>query len=164
MIWWLLAMLWFMGGLELSAHILLNKREPRAAALWMALVWIPVIGFLLYWAFGVNRVERKARLRSSASAVRSVTVASKNHVPSDPIPDLSVGLQELVRVGDDVVRRPLCPGNQVQLLINGDETYPAMLDAIKGARHTVGFCSYIFDKDAQGRDFMDALCSAARRG
>jgi cardiolipin synthase len=70
----------------------------------------------------------------------------------------------LARVVGGVVARPLLPGNKIDLLVNGDEAYPAMLEAIQKARHTVSFVTYIFDRDEVGTVFAHALGEAARRG
>jgi cardiolipin synthase A/B len=58
----------------------------------------------------------------------------------------------------------LRPGHQLKLLINGAETYPAMLDAIAAARAWVHFETYIFESDAVGLQFIEALCERARAG
>ena len=41
-------------------------------------------------------------------------------------------------------------GNRIELLQNGDEFFPAMLEAIRGARKTINFASYIMKSDAVG--------------
>ena len=56
------------------------------------------------------------------------------------------------------------PGNKIDLLQNGDEFFPAMLDAIRSARKTVNFAAYIVKSDATGHQFRDALCERARAG
>jgi len=56
------------------------------------------------------------------------------------------------------------PGNRCQLLRDGAEAYPAMLEAIRKARSTVRLCTYMFYDDAVGRLFGRALAGAARRG
>lgn len=55
-------------------------------------------------------------------------------------------------------------GNQIELLANGDEYFPAMLDAIHSAHQTVNFAAYIFNSDEVGRQFRDAFCERARAG
>lgn len=138
-----------------SVHILLNKRNPYAAALWLALVWFfPIGGFLLYWSFGVNRVARKARRRQKPWT--GANVPSRRDVPESLLP--------LLRVGDSLSPRPLAPDNAIELLEDGDKTYPAMLEAIAGAQKTLGMVTYIFDEDAVGRAFEKALQDAAARG
>jgi len=58
----------------------------------------------------------------------------------------------------------LLPGNRCALLRDGAEAFPAMLEAIRGARRTVRLCTYMFYDDAVGRLFGRALAGAARRG
>lgn len=55
-------------------------------------------------------------------------------------------------------------GNQAQLLRDGVEAYPAMLQAIRGARESVWLETYMFVDDAVGRLFGRALVEAAQRG
>jgi cardiolipin synthase len=51
----------FLAAVVASAHAVIYKREPRAAALWVILIWlIPAAGPLLYVLLGVNRVRRQA--------------------------------------------------------------------------------------------------------
>ncbi len=55
-------------------------------------------------------------------------------------------------------------GNSIQLLHNGDEIFPAMLRAIRAARASVNFEAFLFNSDAVGVQFHDALCERARAG
>jgi cardiolipin synthase len=74
------------------------------------------------------------------------------------------GLEPLARAMDHVSGGPLLPGNAVTLLDSGDAAYPAMLAAIDAAQRSVALCTYIFDRDAVGEQFVDALGRAATRG
>lgn len=58
----------------------------------------------------------------------------------------------------------LVTGNRLTLLENGRQYFPALLAAIAAARHEVHLESYIFELDATGRQVLDALVAAARRG
>jgi cardiolipin synthase len=58
----------------------------------------------------------------------------------------------------------LVPGNEVEILNNGDEYFPVMLDAIRAARQTINFESFILVSDSVGWQFRDALCERARSG
>ena len=55
-------------------------------------------------------------------------------------------------------------GNQLRLLRDGAENYPAWLEAIGAARHSVHFENYIIRSDAVGRQFAGALAAKAREG
>jgi cardiolipin synthase len=55
-------------------------------------------------------------------------------------------------------------GNKVEALLNGDQIFPAMLKAIRGARQTINFETYIYWSEEIGKEFADALSERARAG
>jgi cardiolipin synthase len=59
---------------------------------------------------------------------------------------------------------PLAPGNRADTLVNGDQIFPSMLEAIRSARRSITFESYIYWKGDIGRQFRDALADRARNG
>ena len=59
---------------------------------------------------------------------------------------------------------PLVTGNKVTLLIDGPATYDAMFKAIRGAKDTINFETYIFDDDELGRRFADLLLQKQAEG
>ena len=58
----------------------------------------------------------------------------------------------------------IVPGNRVVDLENGDGIFPAMLDAIRSAKKTITFETYIYWSGAIGQEFADALSERARAG
>src|SRR5678815_319312 len=58
----------------------------------------------------------------------------------------------------------LLEGNLVDVLLNGDEIFPAMLQAIRGAKKTITFETFIYWSGSIGREFADALADRARSG
>lgn len=59
---------------------------------------------------------------------------------------------------------PACTGNQVELFQNGDEIFPAMIAAIRAARETVHFSTYVYWAGAIPDEFAALFCETARRG
>ena len=59
---------------------------------------------------------------------------------------------------------PVVQGNRVTALANGDEAFPAMLEAIRSARRSINFEGYIFWAGETGQEFADALSERARAG
>jgi cardiolipin synthase len=59
---------------------------------------------------------------------------------------------------------PIIDGNATTALVNGDQIFPAMLDAIRSAKKTINFESYVFWSGKVGDQFSSALSDAARRG
>lgn len=143
-----------------SGHAILYKRDTRSASLWVGFIWLaPLVGSVAYFMFGVNRIRRQAaELRDANRGKEICTVESDLRLCSAP------HLTSLVHLVDQVVGKPLLPGNSVEPLINGDEAFPAMLEAIAHARDSITLASYIFDNDAAGHRFVEALAQAQARG
>ncbi len=55
-------------------------------------------------------------------------------------------------------------GNRVDVLLNGDEIFPSMLAAIRGAQTSITFESYIYWSGSVGQEFAAALADRARAG
>lgn len=58
----------------------------------------------------------------------------------------------------------IVPGNKVTSLINGDEIFPEMLKAIRGAQKTITLETYIYFSGEIGKEFSEALAERARAG
>ena len=55
------AILTLLLSLITSGHVVIYKRDSRAAVAWVGLVWlVPVFGSILYVLFGINRIRRQA--------------------------------------------------------------------------------------------------------
>src|SRR6185503_14721048 len=63
-----------------------------------------------------------------------------------------------------LVGAALSRGNRYDVLTNGDQIFPAMLDAIRNAKRRISFETYIYDKGDVADRFTKALEDAARRG
>src|SRR5213592_3928896 len=55
-------------------------------------------------------------------------------------------------------------GNNVTTLVNGKEIFPAMLSAIRSAKHSINFETYVFWDGQIAREFTAALAERARGG
>jgi cardiolipin synthase len=99
-----------------------------------------------------------------------VVVISLNF--ATPTKQLERKIEHRYAVSDPQFRREMgvmlgpsiLPGNHVTDLENGDEIFPAMLDAIRGAKHTITFETYIYWSGRVGKQFADALSERARHG
>lgn len=149
-----------------AAHAVLYKRDVRAAIGWVGLIiLVPVFGAVLYVLLGINRIRRRA-------AARSPEALGPSGGGPRPLPEAALSarlgeaahLAALAHLGSRINPLPLLEGNCVRPLVNGDEAYPAMLEAIARAERSVGLSTYIFDCDPAGEKFLDALAQATRRG
>lgn len=162
----LFAVLGFIWALCCAVHALLHKKDPQSALAWVASVMLlPFLGSLAYSLFGISRAD--------SLAGRLLDEASRRQDSSDKVLDRRLNTEEDVvlpqqwealRVGRAITGRPMMRGNRLELLKNGEEAYPAMLEAIRNARRMVCLSTYIFKGDKTGRAFAEALGDAAERG
>ncbi len=167
-LYWILIVTNIIIVLAAVEHALLYKRDPKGALGWIALcVIFPVGGPILYFLFGINRVRTRAMRLDAYFPDRvegdpAITgFRDKFMVSADQIPK---GLALIAQISDAVINRPLVGGNRIEPLHNGEEAYPAMLEAIDNAEHTIYLASYILDTNATGTQFIDALSRATARG
>ncbi len=156
-------------GIAAAWHALLHKRDSRAALGWMAVaLTLPIAGAVLYVLFGINRARSRARRRRKMVSVAPLVAAADPTEPAETDPAVTErafdALADLVRAGRAITGLPLRSGNAVTPLWNGEEAYPPMLDAIRAAQTTIDLATYIFENNATGRAFADALGEAQARG
>jgi cardiolipin synthase len=105
------------------------------------------------------------RIRTRAQALPIPRDRNKSGPgPAMDAGDLPPEFSELAGIGDAVSRFERTEGNSVEILHNGEQAYPAMLEAINLATRHVFFSTYIFESNRTGREFIDALARAAARG
>jgi cardiolipin synthase len=56
------------------------------------------------------------------------------------------------------------PGNNITTLVNGNQIFPAMLGAIRSAKHSISFETYVFQDGEIARQFTEALAERAQSG
>ncbi len=148
-----------------SGHVLLYKRDVRAAIGWIGLIWLaPFVGVVLYLLLGINRIRRRAAALGLGEPRPGIVAPPHDEVARDGSTLTTPTSRALRAYMDRLVSRPLVAGNAVRVLDDGDRAYPAMIAAIDAAERAVGLSTYIFDSGEAGRAFIDALARAKKRG
>jgi cardiolipin synthase len=155
-------------AIAVTVHAVLWKRDSRAVVAWVGLAWLtPLLGAVAYWVLGINRVHRKAielnlaeddGLFQPPAPEPDDQIQVETFIKSDP------NLLGLAKAGRRLSGVRLVSGNRIQPLIDGDEAYPSMIEAIDDAQHSVALLSYIFDSDRAGDEFLQSLVKARDRG
>ncbi|MEI6808875.1 MAG: phospholipase D-like domain-containing protein, partial [bacterium] len=149
-----------------SAHCLQRRRESTSALLWIVIAWsIPVFGAVVYLIFGVDRVHDKGFQKHLADqrllAARKSTVSLQKRV-IDPPDSFS---KDINRAMDSMFPdHLLMGGNEIVPLVDGDEAFPQMMEAIRKAEHSINLVTFIIDDDEVGRSILDLLAAKARAG
>ncbi|HUH86422.1 MAG TPA: cardiolipin synthase [Pusillimonas sp.] len=147
-----------------AIHASMTKTDVRAAIGWVGIILLsPLFGAFLYLIAGINRVRHDQLVQQRDKSLRHYTTLDDTPI-ADVVPYSASQFSSLQTLGNSLSNFPLCDGNYIQLLNSGDETYPAMVEAIEGAKVSVALQTYIFDNDSEGRKIVDALARAVKRG
>ncbi|HVE74729.1 MAG TPA: phospholipase D-like domain-containing protein [Mycobacteriales bacterium] len=76
----------------------------------------------------------------------------------------STRAEQLRRHFEGLLGIPATEGNEITILRNGDEIFPAMLEAIRGAERTVDFLTFVYWRGDIATDFAEALSERAEKG
>ncbi len=149
-----------------TIHAVLNKRDTRAVIGWVGLVWLaPILGALAYFCFGINRIQRKAEALDLDESWRpQVALIPDEEIKRDELIEEFPALVGQAKLVHNLTGHRALPGNQVDPLIDGDEAYPEMLNAIAQAERSISLLSYVFDDDRVGQEFATELGNASARG
>jgi cardiolipin synthase len=88
----------------------------------------------------------------------------RRELTSPVAPVVSAGSAEFVQTMNGLFGGNVQGGNRIDTLINGDEIFPAMLDAVRSAERTITFETYIYWRGAIAQEFAAALAERAAAG
>jgi cardiolipin synthase len=156
--------LFYLGGIVAAAHAALTTRTAQGAVAWtVSLVSFPFLALPAYLVLGRNKFAGRTEL-------------------FEAVQDEAEGILQSYEDGLDEFRAPepkgtswrhaieelsglvVLEGNEVELLVNGGETFDSLLDGIAGARDYILFQFYMIHDDGLGRRVRDALVERARSG
>lgn len=140
----------------------MDNRQPAKTIAWvLVLLFVPVVGIVLYIFFGQN--TRKMKLISG----RSLDQLSKRSM-LEFVEQRNLRMPEyfssLVRLFTNQSMSLPFKDNAVEFYTDGYQLFPALLQAIKGATNHIHLDTYIFADDPLGRLVSDALIAKAREG
>ncbi len=150
-----------------AVHAALYKDEVRSAIGWVAvIVLVPFVGTLLYYLIGINRIRRRAVALRRENERTMLPLPPGWLRPADvgEILGASADAAAVANLVGKITNLPLLGGNRIRPLLNGDEAFPAMLDAIASAAKSISLQTYIFDNDRWGKRFVEALSATRARG
>ena len=154
---WAMVIVWSMNMVFISVVLFVEKKRPETALCWLlALIFLPIVGFLLYLFFGLSLplYQRWSIARRQVSAKKR----AERKVFVYEMEDMFVRMNECV--GDGSLRA----NNSVEVFVNGKEKYSALLSDIRGATSTIHLLYFIIRNDRFGRHLLGALEEKARQG
>ncbi|MDR0955161.1 MAG: cardiolipin synthase [Rikenellaceae bacterium] len=148
-----------------------DKREPAKSWAWLAaIVLIPIGGIALYMIFGRNHRKEKIYNRKEIADLQLQMESLSARQLYELNSPLFQYRQELKKYKEIITlllnnnKSLLSARNRVKVLNNGAETFPAILEALRGAQSFIHIEYYIFEKDRIGREVASVLMEKARQG
>ncbi len=80
------------------------------------------------------------------------------------IPQITLGEATFFRTIEAHTDAPIVSGNRIEVLLNGDETFPVMLREIRRAKSTITFAQYLYEDGSIARELAQAFAERCRAG
>jgi cardiolipin synthase len=159
-----LGMLEFFGILT-AVHSIMNTRTAQGAIAWsFALVTIPIVSVPLYWIFGRNRFEGYLVARHEGATFTQQLVRERLVEFDSRFGTRFEDDRGRFEICEKLANLPFSKGNRVELLVDGDATFAAILEGIRSAETYVLVQFFIIHDDQIGRQLKDTLISKAKEG
>lgn len=141
----------------------------KALAYLLLVIFVPFIGIFFYFSFGINYRKRKMYSKKIfqddvlAERFREQILQYSEKTYRENI-DIVENNKELARLLTYDSLSALTSGNEVKLLINGEQKFPEVLNAIASAKHHIHIEYYIFENDSIGKSVIEALIAKVGEG
>lgn len=153
-----------------TAVVIIYETDSNTKALGylLAVLFLPVIGIIVYFSVGQNYRKRKLYHKKLLDSYRSheviqrlMTYSNETSVQhSDTIGHFNGVSQLILKDEVDI----LWPNNKVDVLINGERKFPRVLEDLRNAQRHIHLEYYIFADDTIGRQIEDILIEKAQQG
>lgn len=151
-------------GVASAVHALFTVRTAQGTIAWViGLIAFPWLGLPLYWIFGSRRFDAHSAIMQRAL----VTHQERIHEFREEMARFHLPHEEIRREERDlaaIAREQFVRGNRLNLLIDGQATFEAILAEIAGARICIFVQFYIVREDGLGLRLLEALAARAADG
>ena len=163
-------LIFLITAIPVALMIILEKRSPFKTAAWiLVLILIPIFGMIFYLVFGQEYRKRKMFSRrgiKSLKTMRRLSAEQLKNIEQNRLISLA-GLQHqapLIRLLLNNSDSLLTTGNKLHLLVDGQQTFDKIIEAIEKARHHIHMEYYIFADDKIGNKLKDILIKKRQEG
>lgn len=162
--------LYALGLLYAVASLLLENKNPlKTHSYLLLLLLLPIVGIILYFFFGQNlrkqKIFNRRKLINQAFGAKYVEKHLDNK-ESFEIPEHYKAFNKYDKLINFLINdlSPLTINNQVSILKNGEEKFPAVKEAIRKAKDHIHMEYYILSDDDIGGELADILIEKAKEG
>jgi len=153
------------AGIYFAIQAVMISRTPQAAIGWgFSLVICPYIAIPLFLVFGESRFSGYVLAGSGESPGLDIAVAKIWDTVRAFRSDFPEKYRDAAAIAETLRKLPPLSGNRVRLLVDGEQTFPAIFEALDAATEYAVLQFYIVNDDGLGQELKKRLIAAARRG
>ena len=151
-------------GLLSAVHAVMSSRTPQGAIAWaVSLVTFPYVAVPAYWVLGRNKFKGYVLARQEdIDSIRDIAHSARRNV--DEVTSDEGPFNPDVKSAEKLARIPLTDGNDVELLIDGKNTFASIFEGIDTATEYILVQFYIVHDDELGRALKDRLIARSKEG
>jgi cardiolipin synthase len=150
--------------------IVFENREPVKTLSWvLVILLVPLFGIAFYIFFGQR--YRKMKIFSKKNILDLEQLSNNAAFQARILPERLADVSEKIREKEHLIKlmlnnnkSALTEYNRLEILLDGTNTFPAMVEAIAEARSYINMEFYRFESDILGMKFCDALIDRAKKG
>lgn len=166
----IITILYLLSILFVCLMIVFENRSPVKTLSWVLVVLlVPFLGIIFYVLFGQNYRKQKIFSKKSILDLEQLTNYAAFQV--NALPERMMLESESIREKVHLMKlmlnnnkSALTEFNKIELLIDGVNTFPAMLDSIYKAKNYINMEFYRFESDDLGKKFCNALMAKVKEG
>ncbi|HZL09273.1 MAG TPA: cardiolipin synthase [Prolixibacteraceae bacterium] len=166
----LITILYILTVVFIAILIILENRNPVKTISWiLVLVLLPFVGIVIYLFFGQEYRKTKMYSRKGLNdleKLRNLTLEQLDNLPQNhfQISELLYSKKRLMNLLLSNSNAILTNNNELQILRNGEETFPEIFRTIEQAKHHIHLEYYIIENDKIGNYLRELLIRKAREG
>lgn len=146
-----------------------TRSSTKTLGYLLMIIFLPVAGMFIYFSFGINYRKNKIYTKKLIHDEKLETAIGKRiREHSEKIFENATspikGYSKVFRFLLNESRSGLTDKNQVELLINGEEKFPKVIEALEKAKHHIHLEYYIFEDDIIGNTIIDLLLKKVQEG
>ncbi|WBV61096.1 cardiolipin synthase [Chryseobacterium camelliae] len=165
-----LEVIYFTAVILLAVKIIMDtKTTSKTLAYLLLILFIPLVGIVIYFVFGVNYRKNKFynfKFEINEKIYRDIqNYIEKTHLESlDKSKDQLREYSTTVNFLYNAAHSPLSSKNEVEILVNGEEKFAKVFECIRKAKHHIHLEYYIYENDGIGNQLAELLILKAKEG
>lgn len=146
-----------------------TRSTTKTLAYLLVVIFLPFIGIILYFSVGINYRKRKMyskNLLNNPQLEEKLEIQIREAYSNVLLGENQV-IKDYKKLSKLVINQSLSPvtaNNDVRLLLNGENKFPKVFEALKNAKDHIHIEYYIFEDDSISTKIIDLLIEKANQG